>query len=126
MPKEGSFSRASMAGMAYFCPKNSNFCPKNIMLFCSQKVNQDLIGKVLYLLEACFHLISSLSPSIKIKIMGGKITDNLGFESLLGNFCPFSVHFQILHQKLLIFVYPFFDFLFYKSDINRMFYYISR
>ena len=30
-----------------------------------------------------FDLISSPSPSMKIQIMGGKITENLGFESLL-------------------------------------------
>ena len=40
-------------------------------------------GKVLFLLKAQFDLISSPSPSIKIKIMGGKITEHLGFESPL-------------------------------------------
>ena len=40
-------------------------------------------GKVLSLLEAYFDLISSPSPSMKIQIMGWKITENLGFESLL-------------------------------------------
>ena len=39
--------------------------------------------KVLSLLEACFHLISGSSLSMKIQIMGGKITENLGFKSLL-------------------------------------------
>ena len=39
--------------------------------------------KVLSLLEGCFDLISSPSPSIKIQIVGGKITENLGFESPL-------------------------------------------
>ena len=40
-------------------------------------------GKVLSRLEACFDLISSPSPSMKIQIIGGKITENLGFESPL-------------------------------------------
>ena len=34
-------------------------------------------GKVLSLLEAYFDLISSPSPSMKIQIMGGKITESL-------------------------------------------------
>ena len=36
--------------------------------------------KVLSLLEACFDLILSPSPSMKIKIMGRKIIENLKFE----------------------------------------------
>ena len=40
-------------------------------------------GKVLSLLEACFDLILSPSPSMKIQIMGRKITENLGFKSLV-------------------------------------------
>ena len=44
---------------------------------------QALKGKVLSLLEACFDLISSPSPSMKIQIMGGKITENLGFKSFM-------------------------------------------
>ena len=39
--------------------------------------------KVLSLLEAFFDLISSPSTSMKIQIMGGKITENMGFKSLL-------------------------------------------
>ena len=39
--------------------------------------------KVLSLLEACFDLISSPSPFMKVQIMGGKITEYLGFESPL-------------------------------------------
>ena len=39
--------------------------------------------KVLSLLEACFDLISSPSPSMKIQIMGRKIPENLGFKSSL-------------------------------------------
>ena len=34
-------------------------------------------NKVLSLLEACFDLISSPSPSMKIQIMVGKITESL-------------------------------------------------
>ena len=34
--------------------------------------------KVLFLLEACFDLISGSSISMKIQIMGKKITDNQG------------------------------------------------
>ena len=35
-----------------------------------------IIGKVLSLLEACLDLISSPSTSMKIQIMGGKVTEN--------------------------------------------------
>ena len=41
------------------------------------------LGKVLSLLGACFDLISNSSLSMNIQIMGGKITENLGFESPL-------------------------------------------
>ena len=39
--------------------------------------------KVLSFLEACFYLIPSSSLSMKIQIMGRKITENLGFKSPL-------------------------------------------
>ena len=54
-------------------------CPESKILFLGLK------GAMLksYLLEACFDLISSPSPSIKIQIIGGKINENLGFESPL-------------------------------------------
>ena len=42
-----------------------------------------VVCKVLSLLEACFDLISGSSLSMKIQIMGGKITENLGFKSPL-------------------------------------------
>ena len=42
-----------------------------------------MIVKVLSLLEACFDLISGSSLHMKIQIMGGKITENLGFKSPL-------------------------------------------
>ena len=40
-------------------------------------------GKVLSLLEACFDLIMGSSLSMKIQIMGRKVTENLGFKSSL-------------------------------------------
>ena len=47
------------------------------------------------------NLIFSNSPSIKIQIVGEKITDNLGLELLLWKvkifLSFFSFHFQILH-----------------------------
>ena len=39
-------------------------------------------SKVLSLLEACFDLISGSSLHMKIQIMGGKITENLGYKFL--------------------------------------------
>ena len=48
--------------------------------------------KVLSLLEACCDLISGFSLHMKIQIIGGKITENLGFKSQLRRvnfFCPF-------------------------------------
>ena len=69
----------------------SNFPPKKLMLEWLK------VSKVLSLLDACFDLISSPSPSMKIQIMGKKITENLGFESQLRKvnffwsfFCSFS------------------------------------
>ena len=41
------------------------------------------VSKVLSLLEACFDLISGSKLHMKIQIMDGKITENLGFESQL-------------------------------------------
>jgi hypothetical protein len=54
-------------------------------------------SKVLSLLEACFDLISGSSLHMKIQIMGGKITENLGFKSPLWKanlFCPFFFSFS--------------------------------
>ena len=95
-----------------------------------QKVN--FRCKVLSLLEACFDLI--LGSSMKIQIMGGKMTENLGFKSLLRKvkICLsfFSFSFQILHKKLVIFVFnPFWISCFtnqisIKSKIFNMFYLI--
>ena len=58
--------------------------------------------KVLSLLEACFDLISGSSLSMKIQIMGGKITDYLGFKSLLRKvkmFCSFFFSFSNSSHK---------------------------
>ena len=54
--------------------------------------------KVLSFLEACFDLISGSSLCMKIQIMSGKITENLGFKFFV------AFYFQILHKKLHIFV----------------------
>ena len=57
--------------------------------------------KVLFLLEACFYLISGSSLSMKIQIMGGKITENLVFKSEGETFFfSSSSHFQILHTRV--------------------------
>ena len=45
--------------------------------------NIEITSKVLYLIEAYCDLITGSSLSMKIQIMGGKITENLGFKSLL-------------------------------------------
>ena len=69
-------------------------------------------GKVLSFLEACFDLISSSSLSMKIQIMGGKITENLRFKSLLWMlrfFALFSFHFQILYTTVDIFYFNHFS-----------------
>ena len=53
--------------------------------------------KVLSLLEACFYLIWSPSPSMKIQIMSEKITENLECESWLRKvkfFFPFLFIFK--------------------------------
>ena len=92
-----------------------NFC---VPLFCGMQMNvmtspglpSFCLGeyfKVLSLLEACFDLISGSSLHKESQIMGGKITENLGFKSPLWKvkclFVLFSVHFQILHTKVDIF-----------------------
>ena len=58
-----------------------------------------LCYKVLSLLEACFDLISVITlPSMKIRIMGGKITENLGFESPLRKVKRFFVLFLFIFK----------------------------
>ena len=51
------------------------------------------MNKVLSFLEACFDLISSPSLSMKIQIMGGKITENLGFLPLFCHY--FRPHYNL-------------------------------
>ena len=64
--------------------------------------------KVLSLLEACFDLISGSSLSMKIPIMGGKITENLGFKSLLWKVKKllffFLIIFKFFSQKWISFI----------------------
>ena len=69
--------------------------------------------------------------TMKIQFMGGKITENLGFESPLQKVkknCPFSVHFEILH----IFVFNHFwiscfrNQISIKTNIFNMFYLITK
>ena len=102
-------------------------------VFSVQSELRDLV-KVLSFLEACFDLISSPSLSIKIQIMGGKITDNLGFKSPLRKvkiFVLFPFPFQILHKKLYIFVFNLFwiscftNHISIKTKIFNKFYLIS-
>ena len=50
---------------------------------CTEFLLYTISVKVLSLLEACFDLIPSPSPYMKIQIMGRKIAENLGFKSLL-------------------------------------------
>ena len=56
------------------------------------------VNKVLSLFEVCFDLISSPSPSMKIQIKGGKITENLGFE---------SPHRKVKKIVLILFIFKF-------------------
>jgi hypothetical protein len=65
-----------------------------------------LLIKVLSLLEACFDLILGSSLSMKIQIMGGKITENLsGVQIPAPEGQNVSFHFQILHTKVDIFYF---------------------
>ena len=89
---------------------------------------------VLSLLEAYLDLISGSSLHMKIQITGGKITENLGFKSPLRKvkiFCPFFIHFQILHKNCISFTifsisYLQSRFLSIKPKIFIMFYFISK
>ena len=54
-----------------------------------------IMSKALPLLETCFDLIPS--PSMKIQIMGGRITENLGFEPQI--FSNFQVHYLNYHGR---------------------------
>ena len=65
------------------------------------------VDKVLSLLEASFDSISGSSLSMKIQIMGGKITKKSWVQIPVLEcqkiFVLFSFHFQILHTKVDIF-----------------------
>ena len=66
------------------------------------KVKLKVKVKVLSLFEACFDLISGSSLCMKIQIMGGKITVNLGFKSPLQKvkkFCSFFFSFSNSSHK---------------------------
>ena len=54
--------------------------------------------KVLSLLEACFDLISVSSLSMIIQIVGGKITENLGFKSPLRKVKMFLFFFLFIFK----------------------------
>ena len=63
---------------------------------------QSASGKVLSLLEACFDLISGSSPSMKIQIMGGKITENLRSKLLAKQtFRCYSVHLLAIAHHII-------------------------
>ena len=82
-------------------------------------------SKVLTPLEGCQDL--TMSPSLSVKIVGGNYTQKSGVQIRGSNprsgrsnpFCPFSVHFQILHIKLNSMSKQSINSLFYKSDINK-------
>ena len=78
-------------------------------------------GKVLSSLEPCFDLISGSSLSMKIQIMGGKITQNLGFKSLFQEVFFFSFYFQSLHKKVDIFYFN--HFLYFESNVENLCFY---
>ena len=78
------------AGYVYFeadCTMNGQnpFVPLDAENPTAAAFKQKLLkaSKVLPLFEACFALISPSSLSMKIQIIGGKITENLGFKSPL-------------------------------------------
>ena len=83
---------------SYFCPK-SETCAQSQPLLLSIRAHFGIFHsristKVLSLLEACFDLISGSSLHMKIQIMGGKITENLGFKSPLRKVKIFFVLFS--------------------------------
>ena len=93
--------------------KKKRFSKKKgeLLFFCKY-----FLTKVLSLLEACFDFISGCSFHMKIQIMGGKITENLGFKSPLlkyKNFLSFFlsiVKFFIKNCILKDFQHVLFDF----------------
>ena len=81
------------------------------------------IHKVLSLLEACFDLISGSSLSMKIQIMGGKITENLGFKSPLWKVKKFLFFFLFIFkfftQKWISFILTILQFFMENLKMNR-------
>ena len=70
----------------YFHFKNvPNYYPQPLLMNnIKTKLTKDMQKhKALSLLEACFYLILGSSLHMKIRIMDGKITENLGFKSPL-------------------------------------------
>ena len=67
---------------------------KNGLSFDRYETGSGNLVKVLTLLEACLDLISGSSLHMKIQIMGGKITENLGFKSPLRNVKTFFFIFK--------------------------------
>ena len=72
------------------------------------EIDWPLAGKVLSLSEAYFDLISGSSLSMKIQIMGGKITENLWFKPPLRKvkifLFFFLLIFKFLAQKWMSFI----------------------
>ena len=58
------------------------------------------IFKVLSLLEACFDLMSSPSPSMKIQIMGRKITENSNPRSRRSIFLPLEHNIRYIFPEI--------------------------
>jgi hypothetical protein len=60
---------------------------------------------------------------MKIQIMGGKITENLGFKSLLRKVKIFLSFFLFIFKfsikNCISLFLTIFEYLFYKSDINK-------
>ena len=81
-----SLNQYTKVGCEFECAakKASNFC-KCLPWFIPTdfKGNLELGGEVKKFEFSCLNLISSPSTSMKIQIVGGKITENLGFESSL-------------------------------------------
>jgi hypothetical protein len=90
LPERHNFDNYIKNRLKKWCPKGYDH---------SSNLEQ-LVYKVLSFLEACFDLISDSSLSRKIQIMGGKITENLGFKSPLRKVKKFPFFF--------IFIFKFF------------------
>ena len=86
--------------ISIFCANNipANKNQNSVHFFLLNYQNVILDGKVLSLLEACFDLISGSSLSMKIQIMGGKITENLGFKSPLQKVKTFLFFFLFIFK----------------------------